>query len=591
MRRRCLRCLPAWPVLLLLVTSMTSCERPAAGPEAGDAAFDRLAHEVVVDYLRRNPTEATSLGVHDYDSRLEDYSVTARSETARAYHAFRERLDAIAPGTLSLDRQLDRELLQHRLDGELLRLEVIRPWANDPDLYSSGITAAAYTIIARDFAPPPVRLRALLGRLRAMPRALQEARRNLVHPPRAATEIALEQIDGNTDFFRTDVPQAFGRIDDPVRRHALETAAAAVVAALDDYKAWLQQTLLPASTGAFAYGADTYRARLWDDEMIDTPLDDLLAIARADLAKNQAAFAETARRIDPHAAPQAVLARLQHDHPAPGDLVETTQDALDAIRDFILDHHIVTVPGNEGVDIEVQETPPFLRATTSASIDIPGPFETVATDAYYSVTMPDPSWSPAEQEAFMAQWYPAMISNVSVHEVWPGHYLQFLYAKQFPSDVRKVFGASTNVEGWAHYCEQMMLDQGFHADDPRYRLAQLQDALLRDVRFIVGIEMHTKGMAPEEAQRLFEADAYQPVPVAQAEVKRAITDATYGYYTMGKLMIQKLAADYRAKQGDAFTLQGFHDAFVRLGPLPLPLIRRALLGETGQIFSPPASVP
>jgi uncharacterized protein (DUF885 family) len=582
MRRRFLS---AWLVLLLLVTGMTACERAPSGPEAGDAAFDRLAHEVVVDYLRRNPTEATSLGVHEYDSRIEDYSATARSETARAYRAFRARLDAIAPGTLSFERQLDREVLRHRLDGELLRLEVIRPWATDPDLYSSGLTAAAYTIITREFAPPSVRLRALLGRLRAMPRALREARRNLVNPPRAATEIAIEQIDGNTDFFRTDVPRAFGRIDNPVRRRALEAASAAVVAALVDYKAWLQQTLLPASNGAFAYGADTYRARLWDDEMIDTPLDDLLVIARADLAKNQAAFADAARLIDPRATPVEVLARLQRDHPAPGDLVETTQDELDAILDFILDHHIVTVPDAEGV--EVQETPPFLRATTSASIDIPGPFETVATDAYYSMTLPDPSWPQAEQDAFMAQWYPAAISNVSVHEVWPGHYLQFLYAKQFPSEVRKVFSASTNVEGWAHYAEQMMLDQGFHAGDPRYRIAQLQDALLRDVRFIVGIEMHTKGMSTDDAQRLFEADAYQPTPVARSEVKRAITDATYGYYTMGKLMIQKLAADYRAKQGAAFTLQGFHDAFVKIGPLPLPLIRRAMLGETGEIFSLP----
>jgi uncharacterized protein (DUF885 family) len=582
MRRRRL---PAWLILLLLVTGMTTCERAGTGAEAGDQAFDRLAHEIVIDYLRRNPTEATSLGIHAYDSRIEDYSAPARSEAARAYRAFRARLDAFAPDTLSVSRQLDRETLIHRLDGELLRLEVIRPWATDPDLYSSGLTAAAYTIITREFAPPAVRLRALLGRLRAMPRALRDARRNLVHPPRAATEIAIEQIDGNTDFFRTDVPQAFGRIDNPVRRHALEAASAAVVTALVDYKSWLQQTLLPQSNGAFAYGADTYRARLWDDEMIDTPLDDLLAIARADLAKNQAAFAEAARLIDPNATPAEVLAGLQRDHPAPGDLVETTQDELDAILDFILDHHIVTVPDAEGV--EVQETPPFLRATTSASIDIPGPFETVATDAYYSMTLPDPSWPQAEQDAFMAQWYPAAISNVSVHEVWPGHYLQFLYAKRFPSEVRKVFSAATNVEGWAHYGEQMMLDQGFHAGDPRYRLAQLQDALLRDVRFVVGIEMHTKGMGTDEAQRMFEVDAYQPAPVARSEVKRAITDATYGYYTMGKLMIQKLAADYRAKQGAAFTLQGFHDTFVSLGPLPIPLIRRAMLGETGEIFSRP----
>lgn len=184
----------------------------------------------------------------------------------------------------------------------------------------------------------------------------------------------------------------------------------------------------------------------------------------------------------------------------------------------------------------------------------------------------------------MARWYRASISNVSVHEVWPGHYLQFLYAKDFPSDVRKVFGAASNFEGWAHYCEQMMLDEGLHADDPRYRLAQLQDALLRDVRFIVGIKMHTEGMTVEQAQEKFVADAYQPESVAESEAKRGTADATYGYYTMGKLMILKLREDYKSKLGADYTLKNFHDTFVKLGPLPMPLVRRAMLGETGTVF-------
>jgi uncharacterized protein (DUF885 family) len=184
----------------------------------------------------------------------------------------------------------------------------------------------------------------------------------------------------------------------------------------------------------------------------------------------------------------------------------------------------------------------------------------------------------------MRQWYYPAISNVSVHEVYPGHYTQFLYAKDFPSDVRKVYGANTNIEGWAHYAEQMMLDEGFHSGDPGYRLAQLQDALLRDVRFIAGIRMHTAGMTVEEAARLFETEGHQPHPVAVSEAKRGTSDALYGYYTMGKLMILKLRADYRAKKGKDFTLLEFHDAFIRIGPLPLPLIRQVMLGETGELF-------
>jgi uncharacterized protein (DUF885 family) len=232
----------------------------------------------------------------------------------------------------------------------------------------------------------------------------------------------------------------------------------------------------------------------------------------------------------------------------------------------------------------VKETPPFMRSTTSASMDSPGPFEPAKLEGFYNMTLPDPRWKAAEQADFMRQWYYAAIANVSVHEVYPGHYLQFLYAKQFPSDVRKVYGANTNREGWAHYCEQMMLDEGFHAGDASYRLAQIQDALLRDIRFIAGIKMHTQGMTVEEATALFETEGHQPRPIAVSEAKRGTSDALYGYYTIGKLMILKLRQDYKAKAGSGYTLQGFHDAFIKLGPLPMPLIRRAMLGDVGELF-------
>jgi uncharacterized protein (DUF885 family) len=301
------------------------------------------------------------------------------------------------------------------------------------------------------------------------------------------------------------------------------------------------------------------------------------------LKKNQDAFAEVARQIDPKRTPAEVLKMVEADHPPAEKLLATTQAELDALGRFMTDHHIVTIP--QAPPARVEETPPFLRATTTASMDIPGPFEKVATEAYYNMTLPPSTATPAEKNEFMTMWYYAVISNVSVHEVWPGHYLQFLYAKNFPSDIRKVFGASSNSEGWAHYCEQMVLDEGFHAGDPKYRLAQLQDALLRDVRFIVGIRMHTKGMTVPEAEELFVKAAYQPRPSARAESKRGTSDATYGYYTMGKLMILKLRDDYKAKMGAQFSLQNFHDTFIGLGPLPLPLIRKAMLGDTGQLFS------
>lgn len=576
--------LPAAALLLAALVLPACGSKPAPPPprDSGDAAFTALAHDYLEDLYRRQPTQATYLGIHKYDDRLEDYSGGAVAEAVGSARQFRARVAAIDPAGLSDAARLDREQLLHAIDSRILTLDVVRPWARDPDSYSSGITNTAYIMIKREFAPPAERLERLVARERAMPAALAEARRNLQAPPRIYTEIAIEQLDGNRDFFRTAVPAAFTGVTDTALLDDFRKANDGVVQALAEYKAWLQRDLLPRSTGSFAFGEETYRKKLAADEMIDVPLDDLLAAAERDLRANQAALAEAARRIDPKRSLPQVLEEVEANHPPAAKLLATTQAELDAIARFMTAHHIITIP--EAAPARVQETPPFLRATTTASMDIPGPFETVATEAYYSMTLPDPAWPAARVDEFMRQWYYALITNVSVHEVWPGHYLQFLYARHFPSDVRKVLGAASNSEGWAHYCEQMVVDEGFHADDPRYRFAQLQDALLRDARFIVGIRMHTRGMTMAEAEAFFVKEGYQPPSVARSEVKRGTSDATYGYYTMGKLMILKLREDYRARRGAQFSLQEFHDAFIRLGPLPLPLIRQAMLGEAGRLF-------
>ena len=553
---------------------------PSAG--SGDRAFRQLSAEILNYFYKHNPTRATDLGIHKYDDVIEDYSAAGVKADSQAIRSFRDRLDSVDPQALTLEAQLDLEQVKHTLDSWLLGDDVIRRWAKDPDLYSSGITEAAYVMIKRSFAPPEQRLKSLIARLKLMPNVLAEARKNLDNPPKVYTEIAIDQLDGNRDFFATAVPEAFSDVTDAGLLAELKTATAAVVSGLDEYKRWLQDDLLQRSNGSFAYGSATYQNVLAADEMITTSLGELLTIAEADLNRNQQAFVETAQKVDPAKAPTQVLADVQQDSPPASQLLTRTQSELDSLAQFVRDHKIVTIP--PAPPAQVKETPPFLRATTSASMDTPGPFETVATEAYFDMTLPDPTWPQQEQDDFMKQWYYAAISNVSVHEVWPGHYLQFLYAKTFPSDIRKVFGASSNIEGWAHYVEQMMLDEGLHADDPRYRLAQIQDALLRDVRLIVGIKMHTQGMTVEQAQEMFVKDAYQPDPVAESEGRRGTSDATYGYYTMGKLMILKLRDDYKAKMGAEYSLQGFHDAFIKLGPLPLPLIRKAMLGEVGNPF-------
>ena len=567
--------------LATAIACSPSAPPPAPAP-SGDAAFIEVARGYLDDTYRRQPTLATFLGIHKYNELLRDPSRQAVLDEVAAARQFRDRVAAIDATTLSPANQLDREQLLLAIDSRVLTLETVRPWARDPDSYSSGLTNTAYIMIKRAFAPPDERLRQLVAREKAMPATLAEARKNLDNPPRIYTEIAIEQIDGNRDFFRTAVASAFPTVTDKALLAEFKQANDAVIAALDDYKKWLQGDLLKRSNGDFAIGEDTFRKKLAADEMLALPLDELLAIAEKDLRKNQAAFADTARLLDPKRTPAQVLESVQANYPPAAKLLSVTQSELDALGRFMSDHKLITIP--KAAPATVQETPPFLRATTSASMDIPGPFETVATEAYYNMTLPDPKASAKATREFMKQWYYAAISNVSVHEVWPGHYLQFLYAKQFPSDIRKVFGAATNSEGWAHYCEQMVIDEGFHADDPRYRLAQIQDALLRNARFIVGIRLHTKGMTVAQAEDFFVTEGYQPRPVAVSESKRGTSDPTYGYYTMGKLMILKLREDYKAKMGAQYSLQKFHDTFIALGPLPLPLIRKAMLGEAGQLF-------
>ncbi len=574
-------------IMGVLVIGLVSCSSqgpvPASAPKNQDAAFQQVADELLADFFKRNPTSATYLGIHDYDSALEDASKAGIDADVAALKQFRQRLAAIDPSGLSPSNQLDREQALSAIDSRVLDHEVIRTWARNPDTYSSGIAQTAYIMIKRDFASPEVRLKALIARERLMPAVLEEARKNLEQPPAAYTDIAIEQIDGTHGFFAEAVPEAFRAVTDAALLAEFKQANQAVLDALDKYKTFLQKELKPRSTGAFAIGADALAAKFHADESVDLPLDELLAVAEKDLTKNKEMFRATAAKIAPGKDPRQVLLSISADHPAPGKLLATTQGMLDSLRQFITAKQLLTIP--DAPPARVVETPPFMRATTSASMDTPGPFETRAKEAYYSMTLPDPAWPRAKVEEFMRSWYPAQISNVSVHEVYPGHYTQFLYGPQFPSRIRKVFGANSNSEGWAHYCEEMMLDEGLENGDPKARLAQLQDALLRDVRFIAGIRMHTGKMTMDEARRMFEEDGYQPGPVALSEAKRGTSDATYGYYTLGKLMILKLRDDYRAKKGAQYSLRDFHDSFLKLGPLPLPLIRKAMLGEEGQILA------
>jgi uncharacterized protein (DUF885 family) len=546
-----------------------------------DEYFDQV-------YFRYAPSTATSIGFHQYDAQLEDFSRPAVDAEIAALHSFEKRIEAIQPDSSAADfvPRTDREMVLANIRSQLLTLETIRPWAQNADNYSSTCANAAFVLMERKFAPPDERLRSLVAREKQMPALLAAARTNLQNPPRIFTEIAIEQLPDIVSFFEHDVPEAFPDAQNPALKTEFAGANAAVITALNDYLSWLKTDLLPRSNGDFRIGADTFHKKLEYDEMVDLPLNRLLEIGWADLRRNQEHFKEVAHQLEPGKDPHAVLEELGADHPAPDQLLNSFRATFNSLVAFIRAHHIVTIPSDAQPIVE--ETPPFMRATTFASMDTPGPYEEHATEAYFNVTLPDPKMTPSEVEGYMHSFNIGTVISTAVHEAYPGHYVQFLWLPQAPSKVRKILGANTNVEGWAHYCEQMMLDEGYGqpgagAKDEReskmLRLGQLQDALLRDARFIVGIEMHTGKMSIQQAEEFFQKEGYQSKETAEVETKRGAGDPTYLYYTLGKLEIMKLRADMKKKEGAAFSLEKFHDDFLKQGFPPIKIVREAMLGD------------
>jgi len=534
---------------------------------SAQTVYDRFFDEY---YFPFSPTTATSVGIHKYDGKLEDYSKAGVAKRVAALKKFESEF-------ARLPESPDRDLVLNTIRAGLLELETVRGWERNPDNYSSGITNSAFVIMSRTFASPQARLKSLTARERLMPKVLAEARSNLKNPPRIYTEVAIEQMPGNISFFEHDVPLAFKTVTDAQLLADFRAANSAVIASLKEYEEWMKKDLLPRSQGDFRLGPSTYAKKLLYEEMVDIPLDRLLAIGYDDLRANQKRFAETAARIDPNKTPQQILLEVEKDHPSGDKLLDAFRDTLGGLTKFIEEHKIVTIPSP--VPPILEETPPFMRALTFASMDTPGPYESVAKEAFFNVTLPEKYWPKERVEDFLGAFNRGTILSTAIHEAYPGHYVQFLWMQHVDSKVRKLLGANSNAEGWAHYSEQMMLDEGYTNGDPKMRLGQLQDALLRDARYIVGIEMHTGKRTFDQGIEFFEKEGYQTHETAVRETKRGTSDPTYLYYTLGKLQILKLRDDYRAKKGSAFSLQEFHDSFMQQGFPPIKIVRRALLAD------------
>jgi uncharacterized protein (DUF885 family) len=560
----------------------------AGGSQYVTARFKQIADNYLRGYYAFNPTEATALGLHEYDGQLESRSTEAIARETRRLRAALNELMRINPSVLEDESRYDYLVLVSHARAQLLELEEIRMWQRDPNLYNRLLSASVDNILKRNYAPLEERLESMLRREREIPRLLTEARLNLRESPRIYVEIALAQVRGSLDYFARVVPQMIERAGgvrlSAERRAQVETTNQAVINELRSFADWLERELLPRAGGQFAIGAENYRRKLLYEEMVETPLPELLADGERELRRTQDEMRALAEEIAPGKGVDFALRLLGREHPSASGLVGETRAELDRIRSFVHTQSILLAPPAR-VNLLVAETPEYARSTSFASMDTPGPFERVATEAYYYVTPPDSQADARRVEEHLSFYNRYALPVISIHEVYPGHYYQGLALKGQTSRVRTVLASASFVEGWAHYCEQMMLDEGFGGNNPRLRLAQLNLALLRLCRYVVGLRLHTQGMSYDEAVRFFMREGYQERVNAEREARRGTVDPTYLVYTLGKMEIMKLRDEVKAREGAGFRLGQFHEKLLSYGMPPVRIIRLAMLGTEKSGFT------
>ncbi len=556
--------------------------RPSALPAYGerlsvparsdvDRQFDRLVDEYLLFDLRLDPVRATNMGVHDYDALLPATDRIGIEASISDIDGFLARLTKLEVDRLGGERRFDHAMLTSRLRGALFDRRTIQTWQRDPNFYLSIASGGLVALLERDFAPLEDRGWNVVARLTAISHVLRNARANLENPPRMYTEVAIEQAAELVRFLSNQLPGRVAPMRDPVLGEEFDHHLAGTTAAAIDFYDWLKTDLLPRSNGDLSLGPDTYAQKLMFDEVVATPLDSLYRRGEAALHETQRRMEKEANAIETGISVREALERLAREGPATRDHVPAAEASLGAIRRFLGEHAILTPIGPE--DLSVAKTPVFQRALSFASMDAPGVLETGSTVAYYYVTPPDNTW-PAERQADHLGFYnPFQLEFVSIHEALPGHYSQSLAIRECPSLIRALFRSNSNYEGWAHYCEEMMLAEGYGAGDPRYRLAQLDRALQQVCQCLVGLTLHTRGVTYEDAVRFFEREGYRSRVDAEREARRCLSDPGFLLPILGKWQILDLREEIRREKGASFRLRKFHDRFLTYGGAPIALIR------------------
>jgi hypothetical protein len=548
------------------------------GRPLGDQRLDALASQYFDALWKLDPVRATEAGVHEYDDKVGDDTAQGYAERIALVRRTRTQLAAIDPTSYGAESADDAEIFAAKLDESLLRLQTRETWRHDPSVYTSQAAQAVYSLIARNFAPAKVRARNVILRERQLPALLAAGKVNLSSVDPVTVEIARRNIAGTIDFFTTVVPAAVEPLEDPASRPDFKAANEATLAALRDYQQSLEAGVLAHPSGTFAIGPKLFERMLALQELTPISLATYERVGEAALASTRAQFVATAKQIDPAKSPQEVASSLGADHPPADALLRTASDDIGKLRAFVVAHQIVTLPaGSE--DVKVVPTPEFARTTTFASMNSPGPLEKTATEAYYNVTPIEPDWSAARKEQHLAFFNAYAFPIVTLHEVMPGHYVNFAIDRtERLSLIRRLLSSPSFSEGWAHYDEQMMVDEGWGNGDPHVRLAQLQLALQRECRYLVGLREHTADMTLDAATKFFEDNAFMSEETSRREALRGTQDPLYGYYTLGKLEILKLRTDFQKKMGTKYSLELFHDRLLAHGDPPLAIARKTMLG-------------
>src|SRR5215813_13679196 len=564
------------PRIALLALALGCAHGPALTREEGHARFQKVTDDYFAEAFSFEPTSGSAAGLHQYDGKLEEYSAARIAGHVQTLHGILERVVALWPERVALpfDDLIDLEALEARIRADLLEWETLGFQLQNPMTYAGLPGTSIDLLLKRDFAPAAVRLKSVTTRLQGIPTLYASGKANVKRPPKEWTQLALILGNGTLGYLQDTVTtwakDAAG--GDAVAYADFVRANTTAVAATQDYLHHLEKEVQPRSDGSWAIGADAFSRKLLYEEMIAEPLPQLLAKGEAQLKADGQAFFETARLIDPKKTPAQVMASVFADHPKTPDLLAYVRRSLEGVRQFVVAKDLVSFPSE--VRPKVEYTPPFARNGAYASLDSPGPYETVATEAYYYVTPPEPNWDAKHIQEHLAEFNTSMQAMINVHEAYPGHFLQFLWSKQFPTKVRKLLGASSNAEGWAHYAEQMVIEEGFADADPRIKLAQLEEALLRDCRFVVGIQLHTTTLTVEQGAERFVKECFQAPANAYEEARRGTYDPTYLVYTYGKMQIYDLRREYLSQKGG--TLLQFHDAFLAQGGVPIRLVRKLL---------------